>query len=98
MSQVMIIIREFLWQQADLTSAMQSVNLEPVVIGWVDDLAIPLLSTNAEALSIPSKRSRKVWCVSCGKLDSRSISEKGRPNVSLHFEAAKLQLSDHRHL
>ena len=50
MSQVMIIIREFLWQQADLTSAMQSVNLEPVVIGWVDDLAIPILSTNAEAL------------------------------------------------
>ena len=50
MSQVMIIIREFLWQQADLTSAMHSVNLEPVVIGWVDDLAIPILSTNAEAL------------------------------------------------
>ena len=47
----MIAIRELLWQHADLTQALSQAKLEPVVIGWVDDLAIPILATSAQQLT-----------------------------------------------
>ena len=51
MSQAMIAIREMLWHHADLSQAMEIAGLEPIVVGWVDDLAVPLLSTSADQLN-----------------------------------------------
>ena len=46
MSQIMIAIRELIWQH-DIMEAFQTAGVEPMVIGWVDDLAIPVMSTEA---------------------------------------------------
>ena len=51
MSQIMIAIRELLWQHGDIMEAFQTAGVDPMVIGWVDDLAIPIMSTEASRLT-----------------------------------------------
>ena len=51
MSQIMIAIRELLWQNGDIMEAFQTAGVDPIVIGWVDDLAIPVMSTEASRLT-----------------------------------------------
>lgn len=56
MGQIMLEIQQMLLEDADLEAAAHVAGLPPTVIGWVDDIAIPMCALTAATLSTMMQR------------------------------------------